>query len=219
MTEGKCTPYGSNWIGKPEIAPKAFAYCAQFNDDKSCSAQRGYGNPGPYSCWWDEEYPYGCCKQRSGKTADCHLDRMACFTDFNNCFWDMQRCGAKSCATKCTAKQCEAAMCGRDMPYVCLNEKNDQIGCKSNSEGWDVPGPNPCASCCDVRSCDTIKDCESNECTPEQCKGAMCRNYSDYVCLDENNNQLGCSDDPNYWDGSTNPCASCCAVSSCKRPV
>jgi hypothetical protein len=70
-----------------------------------------------------------------------------------------------------------------------------------------------------VRSCDTIKDCESNKCTPEQCKGSMCGNYSDYVCLDEKNNQLGCSEDPNYWSGSANPCASCCAVSGCKPPV
>jgi hypothetical protein len=62
MTEGQCTPYGTNWVGDPTIAPKAFAYCAQFNDDESCTAQRGY-SPGQYSCWWDEEYPYGCCKQ------------------------------------------------------------------------------------------------------------------------------------------------------------
>jgi hypothetical protein len=39
-------------------------------------------------------------------------------------------------------------------PYACLDENNDQIGCKANSTGWDVPGPNPCTSCCDVRSCE-----------------------------------------------------------------
>ena len=55
---------------------------------------------------------------------------------------------------------------------------------------------------------------------PRSSVEALCAgNYSDYVCLDEKNNQLGCSEDPNHWDGSTNPCASCCAVSSCKHPV
>ncbi len=162
MTEGKCTPYGTNWIGNPEIAPQAFAYCAKFDDEESCRDQDyPWHDRSPYSCWWDENYPYGCCKQRPNATADCHLDRMACFTDFNNCFWDMQRCGSPACATKCTPEQCMGAMCGASTPYACLDEKNDQIGCKSNSEGWDVPGPNPCTSCCDVRSCELLRDAAS----------------------------------------------------------
>ncbi len=157
MTEGKCTPYGTNWLNNPGLAPNAFAYCAKFDDDMSCLAQRTISpGTGRYSCWWDETYPYGCCKQRYNRPyADCRLDRTACSTDFNNCFWDMQRCGEKSCATKCTPEQCRGAMCGEDSPYACLDENNDQIGCKSNSAAWDnYPGGNPCTSCCDVRSCE-----------------------------------------------------------------
>ena len=74
-------------------------------------------------------------------------------TNYEHCYWDMQQCNAKSCAKKCTPEQCKGAICSTNDPYACLNENNHLIGCRPNSEGWDVPGPNPCTSCCDIRSC------------------------------------------------------------------
>ena len=153
-TNGQCTPYSTNWSepGYHTTPEKEFASCARHDNEANCQA-----SPYPHPCWWDTNYPYGCCKAlfNAPPTADCHLGRTDCLNNYNNCFWAQERlCGNKSCATKCTPEQCREARCEQSTPYACLDANNDQIGCKANSEGWDVPGPNPCTSCCDVRSCE-----------------------------------------------------------------
>jgi len=150
MTEGEggqCVPYPTNWI-HDHNPDKYFTACARYKTDTDCTNTRD-----PIACWWDDEYPYGCCKQDPKKPANCHLGRKDCMTNYEHCYWDMQQCNAKSCAKKCTPEQCKGAICSTNDPYACLNENNHLIGCRPNSEGWDVPGPNPCTSCCDIRSC------------------------------------------------------------------
>lgn len=171
---GKCTPYQGNWEFDATTTPqKEFEHCAQYDNLKDCQTPRldRFGldkNRKKVKCWWDETYPYGCCYQvggpvKAGTFKNCHkLDRTGCFTeDTESCQWGEDdplypwnsRCGAKSCGTKCTPEQCKSAKCELTSPFACLNENNEQLGCKPNSNGWDVPGPNPCTSCCDVRSC------------------------------------------------------------------